>query len=113
MVAIEVANPDEGHSPRHLLPADCLLTKRGEDMSIRIPDIIVPIELATFRPKTPREEIDFFAKYPDTVMPYDQWERFYCVSTQHRGLHCGSCLSDEEYLGVANFDDKCCCKGKI
>ncbi len=70
----------------------------------------LPEELATFRPNSPQEEIDFFARYPRTKMTDKEWDRFYCVSTQHRGLHCGSCLSDEEYFGMPNFDDKCCCK---
>lgn len=73
-------------------------------------DITVPIELASFRPETPQAEVDFFKRYPKTRMPSAQWDRFYCVSVQHRGLHCSSCLSDQEYTGYANFDDKCCCR---
>lgn len=59
---------------------------------------------------TPQEQVDYFNKYPNIRLPIKQWDTFYCVSIEHKGFHCSSCKSDEEYNNYTpNFDDRCCC----
>lgn len=74
-------------------------------------DYIYPEDFAAWQltNPTPQQQVDYFAAHPKTRMPGKQWDTFYSVTTQHKGFHCGSCLSDEEYNGYPNFDDKCCC----
>ena len=77
-------------------------------------DIVLPEDLPEARRKwkTRQDEVDYWTAHPKTRLPSEIWGQYYCVSTQHRGLHCGSCLSDEEYTGQPNFDDMCCCKAE-
>lgn len=74
-------------------------------------DIVVPEDFAEWKltNPTPEQQVEYFENHKDTKMPRSMWQEFYCVTTQHMGFHCDSCLSDEEYLGMPNFDDKCCC----
>lgn len=76
--------------------------------------VIVPETLPTDSKKwkTPQDEVDYWEAHPETRMPLSMWEKYYCSSIQHRGFCCSSCLSDEEYLGMPNFDDKCCCRAE-
>lgn len=75
-------------------------------------DIIVPEDFAKWQQSnpTPEQQIDYFNKHFKIRMLSVMWNKFYCVSLQHRGFHCSGCLSDQEYLGTLNFDNKCCCK---
>lgn len=74
-------------------------------------DITVPLDFAEWKltNPTPQQQIDYFKEHSGIRIPTKMWDTFYCVSLEHMGFHCGSCLSDEEYLGTPNFDDKCCC----
>lgn len=74
-------------------------------------DIIVPEDFASWKltNPAPQQQVDYFKSNPKTRMPSSMWDDFYCDSVRHKGLCCGSCLSDEEYLGEPNFYDKCCC----
>ena len=82
-------------------------------MGVKLVDanIVVPQDFAAWKltNPTPQEQIDYFKAHPDTKMPRKMWDAFYCSTLAHKGFHCGSCLSDAEYLGQPNFDDKCCC----
>jgi len=59
---------------------------------------------------TPEQQIEYFRTHDKVRMSTVMWKKFYCQSLQHKGLCCSSCLGDEEYEGVPNFDDKCCCE---
>jgi hypothetical protein len=42
--------------------------------------------------------------------PAQYWDRFYCESAQHRGLHCQSCIDDQQGGWDPWEADWCCCK---
>ena len=71
---------------------------------------IDPSELVGIIELSPDEQVAFFKARPGIIMKYDEWENYYCATTEHKGLHCSSCLGEEEYSGEPVFDDKCCCK---
>lgn len=38
------------------------------------------------------------------------WAQYYVQTVDHKGLHCVSCLEDQEW-GYMDYDDEfCCCK---
>lgn len=77
-------------------------------------DIVVPEGFDKWQLSNPKpvEQIVYFTEHKSIKMPIAMWDKFFCSSLQHRGFHCSSCLSDEEYLGQPNFDDKCCCRSE-
>jgi hypothetical protein len=78
-------------------------------------DIVIPENLDTWQltNPTPEEQIAYFDEHDKVQMPHKMWDKFYCVSLEHRGFHCSSCTGEEEYTGVANFDDRCCCLSEV
>lgn len=47
----------------------------------------------------------------DVKMTHQEWDQFFVNSSEHRGLCCESCMTEEEHFGVPVFDDHCCCNG--
>lgn len=55
-------------------------------------------------------QLRWFARFFDALapMPLSHWDLFYCVSAEHRGTCCPSCLQDR---ADGNFNlDECCCR---
>jgi hypothetical protein len=70
----------------------------------RVPDVI-----AKWGPVSQQR---WFRRFQDQLKPapYDEWERFYCSSEQHRGSCCDSCAQDIS-AGYQDWDaGRCCCK---
>jgi hypothetical protein len=71
-----------------------------------------PEVVAKWGPRSQLRWFQRFAKELDQQYP-DYWDRFYCNSLQHRGLHCSSCVDDENE-GYSDLDpDHCCCRALI
>lgn len=61
-----------------------------------------------------RSQLRWFNRFRDqlTVRLITVWDRFYCASTEHRGMCCTSCKADWWDFGpIYTPDDTCCCKG--
>lgn len=60
----------------------------------------------------PRSQLRWFRRFRDSLdTRWVQWDCYYCVSVEHRGGCCVSCL-DEEYAGYGGSASGCCCKAR-
>lgn len=62
----------------------------------------------------PRSQVRWFERFVghghDKYARADYWDRFYVESELHRGLHCSSCV-EEQNGGYQDYDpDWCCCR---
>lgn len=85
--------------------ADASYRPRHVPIDGRVPDVVAKWG--------PRSQLRWFRRFGAELRPLraEEWTRFYCDSTQHRGLCCSSCLQDEEIEGAPVYDDFCCCEG--
>jgi hypothetical protein len=60
----------------------------------------------------PRSQLRWFDRFRNVLTPqsYKVWDRFYCVTVQHRGNCCTSCVEDEEYDACYSMWPRCCCR---
>lgn len=56
---------------------------------------------------SPEEQFEWFEEHEVGALPSKTWEKYYCVTTRHKGLHCSSCIQEQED-GYFEFDDICC-----
>jgi hypothetical protein len=70
----------------------------------------------------PRSQLRWFRRFYPELYAYVRGMKFpglasdiandyYCHSLEHKGPCCGSCISEEEDLGLRPYDDHCCCHG--
>lgn len=57
----------------------------------------------------PADQLDWFDHQRGMERPLAVWNRYYCVSVSHRGLHCDSCL-DDKADGHGDDIEGCCCR---
>lgn len=55
---------------------------------------------------TPESQVEWFEINDVGPQPHKVWAEFYVVTTSHKGLHCVSCIEDQN-LGYMDFE-YCC-----
>ena len=59
---------------------------------------------------SPEKQVEWFDNQTGLWLGCEEWDRFYCSSVLHKGLHCISCVVEQED-GYGYFDDdRCCCR---
>lgn len=57
----------------------------------------------------PRSQLRWFRRFRDQLdARWVDWARYYCISLEHRGGCCVSCL-DDEMEGYGGYGSGCCC----